>query len=159
MQVQIKILSELIGKNIPLPEYQTEGAAGLDLRACITDNIEVLPGKTVMIGTGIAIYIADKNYAAMILPRSGLGHKHGIVLGNTVGLIDSDYQGELMVSCWNRSENPYSIAVGQRFAQLIFTKVYQPQFEVVKDFVNTTRGANGFGSTGDTSKKIKETLL
>ena len=159
MQVQIKILSEMIGGSIPLPEYQTEGAAGLDLMACIRDDLVVAPGKTVMIGTGIAIYIADNNYAAMILPRSGLGHKHGIVLGNTIGLIDSDYQGELMVSCWNRSENPYTISVGQRFAQLIFTRVYQPQFEVVSDFVDTVRGTGGFGSTGDTNKKIKETLV
>ncbi len=147
MQVKVKIVNKLVGSKIPMPEYQTDGAAGLDLRAAIENDIVIDPNKTVMIGTGIAIYIADKNYAAMILPRSGLGHKHGIILGNTIGLIDSDYQGELMVSCWNRTNKEYTIEAGQRFAQLIFTRVYQPKFEMVSDFISSDRGKKGFGST------------
>lgn len=144
MKIQIKLMN----KKAQLPEFQTQGSAGLDLCACIENDCIIEPNDTVMIGTGIAIYLKDPRYAAMILPRSGLGHKHGIVLGNTVGLIDSDYQGELMVSCWNRGKEAYTLSVGQRFAQLIFTRVYQPEFEVVDDFIATQRGAGGFGSTG-----------
>lgn len=148
MQVQIKVVNALIGKQIPLPQYASIGAAGVDLHACIDQSLTIHADETIMVGTGIAIYVADPRYAAMILPRSGLGHKHGVVLGNTVGLIDSDYQGELMVSCWNRSKRPYTLAVGERFAQLVFTRVEQVEWAMVDDFVATERGIGGFGSTG-----------
>ena len=148
MQVQIKIIHDAVGTNIPLPQYATDGAAGMDLHACLDAPLVIAPNDTVMVGTGVAIYVADPHYAAMILPRSGLGHKHGIVLGNTVGLIDSDYQGELMVSCWNRSTKPYTMAVGERFAQLMFTRVQQVQWAVVDAFEESARGSGGFGSTG-----------
>jgi len=155
MRVQIKILNKKIGDSIDLPRYATSGSAGIDLRSCCDSDVSIAPGKTVMIGTGIAIYIGDPDYAAMILPRSGLGHKHGIILGNTIGLIDSDYQGELKVSCWNRGDSPYTIKVGERFAQLVFTRVYQSEMEIVSDFKSSARGSGGFGSTG-TDKVLEE---
>ena len=131
-----------------LPQYATPGAAGLDLRACIDDSVVLKPGETQLISTGLAIHIADPGYAAMILPRSGLGHKHGIVLGNLVGLIDSDYQGPLMVSCWNRGQTVFTLAPMERLAQLVIVPVMQAEFHVVDDFAATARGAGGFGSTG-----------
>ena len=146
--VQIKILNSKIGKEIPMPHYATGGSAGLDLRACLNEPLEVNPKDTQLIPTGIAIYLCNPNYAAMILPRSGLGHKHGIVLGNLVGLIDSDYQGELMISCWNRSDNTFTINPGERIAQMIIVPVVQTNFEIVSDFNDSVRGAGGFGHTG-----------
>ena len=131
-----------------LPQYATPGAAGLDLRACIDDTVVLNPGETQLIPTGLAIHIADPGYAAMILPRSGLGHKHGIVLGNLVGLIDSDYQGPLMVSCWNRGQTAFTLAPMERLAQLIIVPVVQAEFNVVDDFAASARGEGGFGSTG-----------
>ncbi|MCB1661972.1 MAG: dUTP diphosphatase [Pseudomonadales bacterium] len=147
-KLQIKILDPRIGNEIPLPEYATQGSAGLDLRACIDQDIALAPGQTLLIPTGLAIYLQDPQYAAMLLPRSGLGHKHGIVLGNLVGLIDSDYQGQLMVSCWNRGEASYTIKVGERIAQMIIVPVIQAQFEVVEEFISTERADGGFGHTG-----------
>lgn len=146
--VQVKILNDQLNKVIPLPHYATEGAAGLDLRACIDTAVTLKPGDTTLIPTGMAIYLQDPNYAAMILPRSGLGHKHGIVLGNLVGLIDSDYQGELLVSCWNRGNSIFTLQPGERVAQLIIVPVVQAQFEIVDTFTETLRGDGGFGSTG-----------
>lgn len=131
-----------------LPQYATPGAAGLDLRACIEDAIVLNPGETQLIPTGLSIHIADPGYAAMILPRSGLGHKHGIVLGNLVGLIDSDYQGPLMVSCWNRGQTAFTLAPMERLAQLVIVPVMQAEFHVVDDFAASARGEGGFGSTG-----------
>lgn len=147
-KLQLKILDQRLGDTIPLPEYATSGSAGLDLRACLDDDLELAPGQTQLIKTGMAIYIEDPSLAAMILPRSGLGHKHGIVLGNLVGLIDSDYQGELMVSCWNRGTEPFTIKVGERLAQLVLVPVVQAQFERVDEFTATERGAGGFGHSG-----------
>jgi len=146
--IQLKILDPRIGESFPLPRYETEGAAGLDLRACIDAPLTIEPGQTTLIPTGIAIYIAHANLAAVILPRSGLGHKHGLVLGNLVGLIDADYQGPLMVSCWNRSETAYTIQPGDRIAQLIFVPIVRAEFDVVADFKATERGAGGFGHSG-----------
>lgn len=146
--VQLKILNPKLGKEIALPQYATHGSAGLDLRACVEDALEVLPGATHLIPTGLAIYIENPALAGVILPRSGLGHKHGIVLGNLVGLIDSDYQGELMVSCWNRGDKPFTITVGERIAQLMIIPVIQAQFEIVGAFQTTSRGEGGFGHTG-----------
>jgi dUTP pyrophosphatase len=146
--IQLKRLDPRIGESIPLPTPATSGAAGLDLRACLTAPIEIAPNQTVLLPTGLAIYIADPKLAAVILPRSGLGHKHGIVLGNLVGLIDSDYQGELQISAWNRSQQPFVVSEGDRIAQLVFVPVVQVQFEVVEDFVSTERGSGGFGSSG-----------
>ncbi|AJQ93131.1 dUTP diphosphatase [Gynuella sunshinyii] len=146
--LQVKVLDERIGGEIPLPHYATSGSAGLDLRAALRHDQVIQPGETILIPTGLAIHIADPGYAAMILPRSGLGHKHGIVLGNLVGLIDSDYQGELMVSCWNRGNKAFEIVVGERIAQLIIVPVVQTEFEIVTDFDDSDRGAGGFGSTG-----------
>ena len=131
-----------------LPHYATAGSAGLDLRACISDKIVLEPGQTVLIPTGLAIHLADANYAAMILPRSGLGHKHGVVLGNLVGLIDSDYQGELMVSTWNRGNTAFTIEPFERIAQMVIVPVVQAQFNLVEDFDASDRGEGGFGSTG-----------
>jgi dUTP pyrophosphatase len=131
-----------------MPEYATEGAAGLDLRACLEAPLELRPGQAELIPTGLAIHIGDPGLAAAILPRSGLGHRHGIVLGNLVGLIDSDYQGELMVSCWNRGARPYTVAVGERIAQLVVVPVVRPRFQVVERFRPSARGAGGFGHTG-----------
>ncbi|SET03639.1 dUTP diphosphatase [Thorsellia anophelis] len=146
--IDIKIVNKLIGNTIELPQYATTGSAGLDLRACLEHAIELNPGQTVLVPTGIAIYIGDPSLAAMILPRSGLGHKHGIVLGNLVGLIDSDYQGELMVSAWNRGQTAFVIEPGERIAQLIFVPVVQANFNVVEEFNVTQRGEGGFGHTG-----------
>jgi dUTP pyrophosphatase len=146
--VQLKILNPKLGEEIPLPQYATQGSAGLDLRACLEEPLTVLPGMTHLIPTGLAIYIEDPSLAAIILPRSGLGHKHGIVLGNLVGLIDSDYQGELMVSCWNRGKEPFTMAVGERIAQLVIVPVVQAQFEIVTAFQSSSRGEGGFGHTG-----------
>lgn len=146
--IQLKILDSKIGSSIPLPELATDGSAGMDLRACIDDTLRIEPGAVELIPMGFAIYIADPGYAAMILPRSGLGHKHGIVLGNLVGLIDSDYQGQLFVSCWNRSAAAYEIEAGERIAQLVVVPVERPQFEIVQEFTATDRGTGGFGSSG-----------
>ncbi len=146
--LQIKILDPRIGKEIPLPEYATPGSAGMDLRACIDNSLTLKPGDTELIPTGMAIHISDPGYAATILPRSGLGHKHGIVLGNLVGLIDSDYQGQLFVSCWNRGNTEFTIDVGDRIAQLVILPVAQVEFEVVNEFSDSERGSGGFGHSG-----------
>ncbi|MFZ3154307.1 dUTP diphosphatase [Pseudomonas sp.] len=146
--LQAKILDPRLGNEFPLPHYATPGSAGLDLRAMLKQELVLEPGQTVLIPTGLAIYIGDPGLAAMILPRSGLGHKHGIVLGNLVGLIDSDYQGELMVSCWNRGQSAFSIAIGERIAQLILVPVVQAHFELVEQFDESQRGAGGFGHSG-----------
>ena len=148
MKVQVKVLDTRLGSEWPMPNYATTGSAGLDLRACVEAPISIEPGQTVLVKTGMAIYIEDPNYAGLILPRSGLGHKHGIVLGNLVGLIDSDYQGELMVSVWNRSQTAFSLEPGERLAQYVLVPVMQAQFDIVDDFVASDRGAGGFGSTG-----------
>ena len=147
-KIQLKVLDDRIGKQIPLPAHATEGSAGMDLRACIDQTITLEPGETELIPTGIAIHIEDPGLAATILPRSGLGHKHGIVLGNLVGLIDSDYQGQLFVSCWNRGSDSFTIEQGDRIAQLVFVPVVQADFEVVDDFYESGRGAGGFGHSG-----------
>lgn len=147
-KLQVRILDDRIGTDIPFPEYATPGSAGLDLRACLNAPLTVEPGETHLIPTGLSVHIADPSLAAMILPRSGLGHKHGIVLGNLVGLIDSDYQGELMVSCWNRGQTAFTIAIGERIAQLVLVPVVQADFEVVSEFGASARGEGGFGSTG-----------
>jgi len=147
-KIQLKILDPRIGHSIPLPQYATDGSAGMDLRAALDETTEIEPGKTLLIPTGMAIYVEDPNMAAVILPRSGLGHKHGIVLGNLVGLIDSDYQGQLFVSCWNRGNKSFTIEVGDRIAQLVIVPVIQADFEVVDDFVSTDRGVGGFGHSG-----------
>jgi dUTP pyrophosphatase len=146
--IQLKILNPRVGDTIPLPEYATDGSAGMDLRACIDEEILLKPGATLLIPTGLSIYIADPGLAATILPRSGLGHKHGVVLGNLVGLIDSDYQGELMVSCWNRGSESYTIHPGERIAQLVIVPVVQAKFEIVDEFDSSDRGDGGFGSSG-----------
>lgn len=147
-QIDLKILDNRIGTDFPLPAYATEGSAGLDLRALIEQPLVVEAGQTVLIPTGISIHIADPNLAAVILPRSGLGHKNGIVLGNLVGLIDSDYQGALMVSLWNRSNEAFTIEVGDRIAQLVFVPVVQASFNIVQEFNATERGEGGFGHSG-----------
>lgn len=146
--LQAKILDPRIGEQFPLPAYATTGSAGLDLRAMLKQDTVLEPGQTLLIPTGLSIYIGDPGLAAMILPRSGLGHKHGIVLGNLVGLIDSDYQGELMVSCWNRSQTPFTISIGERIAQLVLVPVVQARFELVEAFDESQRGAGGFGHSG-----------
>lgn len=146
--IQLKILDPRLGKEIPLPEYATDGSAGLDLRACLDEQLIVEPGETHLIPTGIAIHIDTPELASMILPRSGLGHKHGIVLGNLVGLIDSDYQGQLFVSCWNRGDTPFTIEIGDRIAQMVIVPVVQAKFEIVDEFDSSQRGAGGFGHTG-----------
>ncbi|WP_432455388.1 MULTISPECIES: dUTP diphosphatase [unclassified Agarivorans] len=147
-QIALKILDPRIGSTFPLPEYATPGSAGMDLRACLDQALELAPGQTELIPTGLAIHIADPGLAATILPRSGLGHKHGIVLGNLVGLIDSDYQGQLMVSCWNRGQSTFTIEPGERIAQLVFVPVVQASFEIVEDFDASQRGEGGFGHSG-----------
>jgi dUTP pyrophosphatase len=147
-EIQLKILDPRVGRDVPLPAHATAGSAGLDLRACIDAPIELVPGSTVLIPTGVAIHIGDTGLAAMILPRSGLGHKHGIVLGNLTGLIDSDYQGQIFVSCWNRGSATYTITPGERIAQMIFVPVVQAQFAVVDEFEESCRGAGGFGHSG-----------
>ncbi|WP_428412843.1 dUTP diphosphatase [Legionella sp.] len=146
--IQLKILDSRIGESIPLPTYATDGSAGLDLRVCINEPVQIAPQETVLLPTGISIYIGDPKLAAVILPRSGLGHKNGIVLGNLVGLIDSDYQGELKISCWNRSSEHFTINPGERIAQLVFVPVVQAAFELVNEFTETSRGEGGFGSSG-----------
>lgn len=146
--MQLKVLDKRLGKDIPMPSYGTEGSAGIDLRACLDAPVTLAPGETVLLPTGLSLFIEDPGLAAMILPRSGLGHKHGIVLGNLVGLIDSDYQGELMVSCWNRGQDSFTIDVGERIAQLIVVPVVQIDFQIVDEFAETARGTGGFGSTG-----------
>lgn len=146
MHIDVKIINPLIKDQ--LPHYATAGSAGLDLRACISEKITLEPGQTVLIPTGLAIHLADANYAAMILPRSGLGHKHGVVLGNLVGLIDSDYQGELMVSTWNRGQTAFVIEPFERIAQMVIVPVIQAHFNLVADFDASDRGVGGFGSTG-----------
>lgn len=147
-RLQAKILDARLGQEFPLPAYATEGSAGLDLRAMLKEPLTLEPGQTALLPTGLAIHIGDPQLAALILPRSGLGHKHGIVLGNLVGLIDSDYQGELMVSCWNRGDTPFCIAIGERIAQLVLVPVVQAQFELVNEFDASRRGAGGFGHSG-----------
>ena len=147
-KIDVKILDPRFGNQFPLPTHATSGSAGLDLRACLDDAIELAPGATVLLPTGLAIHIADPSLAAMVLPRSGLGHKHGVVLGNLVGLIDSDYQGQLMVSVWNRAQESFTIEPGERIAQMIFVPVVQAEFNVVEDFSATERGEGGFGHSG-----------
>ncbi|PSV44302.1 dUTP diphosphatase [Photobacterium sp. GB-36] len=146
--IDLKILDPRVGNEFPLPAYATEGSAGLDLRACLDEALTVAPGETHLVPTGLAIHIGDSNLAATILPRSGLGHKHGIVLGNLVGLIDSDYQGQLMVSVWNRGETTFTIEPGDRIAQLVFLPVVQAQFNIIENFNSTDRGEGGFGHSG-----------
>lgn len=146
--IQVKILDSRIGDTFPLPRYETQDSAGMDLRAALTETLTIAPGETHLIPTGISIYIGDPHLAAVILPRSGLGHKHGIVMGNLVGLIDADYQGPLMISCWNRGQVAYSIEPGDRVAQLVFLPIARVQFDIVKDFEETTRGTGGFGHSG-----------
>jgi dUTP pyrophosphatase len=147
-KIEFKILDNRIGNEIPLPEYATSGSAGLDLRACLTEATELKPGETLLIPTGLAIHINDHHIAAVILPRSGLGHKHGIVLGNLVGLIDSDYQGQIFVSCWNRGNTAFTINIGERLAQMVFVPVMQVALEQVEEFNESSRGEGGFGHTG-----------
>jgi dUTP pyrophosphatase len=146
--LKVRILDARIGKDFPLPQYARAGSAGLDLRACLDKPLPLEPGKAELLPTGLAIYVEDPGLAAVILPRSGLGHKHGIVLGNLVGLIDSDYQGQLMVSVWNRGREPYTVQPGERIAQLVIVPVVQVELEVVEDFAATSRGARGFGHSG-----------
>jgi dUTP pyrophosphatase len=146
--LKVRILDARLGREFPLPAYATEGSAGLDLRACLEAPLELAPGRAELIPTGLAIHLEDAQLAAVILPRSGLGHRHGIVLGNLVGLIDSDYQGQLMVSCWNRGAEPYTMAPGERIAQLLVVPVVQVELEVVADFAVSARGAGGFGHSG-----------
>lgn len=148
MRLQYKILDSRLGNEFPIPEYATSGSAGLDLRAMITEPLTIHPGQAELINTGMAIFIADPGYAGLILPRSGLGHKHGLVLGNLVGLIDADYQGELRVSCWNRGEQPYTIEPGERIAQLVIVPVQQVTLEAVTEFSASERQEGGFGHTG-----------
>ena len=148
MKVQVKVLDARLGQEWAMPAYATTGSAGLDLRACLDTAIDIAAGETVLVKTGLAIYIEDPNFAGLILPRSGLGHKHGIVLGNLVGLIDSDYQGELMISVWNRGQNTFRLEPGERLAQYVLVPVVQAEFEQVQEFVATERGAGGFGHTG-----------
>ncbi|WP_372871961.1 dUTP diphosphatase [Shewanella sp.] len=146
--IELKILDSRIGSEFPLPAYATPGSAGMDLRAMLDTAITIAPGETVLVPTGIAVHVADASLAAVILPRSGLGHKHGIVLGNLVGLIDSDYQGPLMVSCWNRSDKDYILEIGDRLAQLVFVPVVQAEFKLVDEFDTSSRGEGGFGHSG-----------
>ena len=148
MKVQVKVLDSRLGNEWPMPTYATTGSAGLDLRACVDAATVIEPGQTVLVKTGLSIYIEDPHFAGLILPRSGLGHKHGIVLGNLVGLIESDYQGELMVSVWNRSQTAFSLEPGERLAQYVLVPVIQAQFDIVNEFEATERGAGGFGHTG-----------
>lgn len=147
-KIDVKILDARVGAEFPLPTYATSGSAGLDLRACLDSALEITPGMTTLVPTGLAIHIGDPGLAAVILPRSGLGHKHGIVLGNLVGLIDSDYQGQLMVSVWNRGEQSFTLQPGDRLAQLVFVPVVQAEFNLVEDFDASSRGEGGFGHSG-----------
>lgn len=148
MKVQVKVLDKRLGNEWQMPSYATSGSAGLDLRACVDETTLIEPGQTILVKTGLAIYIENTQFAGLILPRSGLGHKHGIVLGNLVGLIDSDYQGELMVSVWNRSQTAFTLEPGERLAQYVLVPVVHAEFEQVEEFVATERGAGGFGHTG-----------
>ena len=148
MQIELKILDSRLGDAVPLPQPATSGSAGVDLRAMVEEDTRVEPGETQLIPTGMAIHISDPGHAAMILPRSGLGHKHGIVLGNLVGLIDSDYQGQLFVSVWNRGDTAFDVAVGERIAQLVIVPVVQPSWQLVDEFERSERGAGGFGHSG-----------
>jgi len=147
-KIQLKILDPRLGNEIALPSYATHGSAGLDLRACLEQAANLQPGESLLIPTGMAIHIQDPHLAAVILPRSGLGHKHGIVLGNLVGLIDSDYQGQLFVSCWNRGNSAFTIEIGERIAQMVFVPVVQAEFECVAEFDQSPRGSGGFGHSG-----------
>ncbi len=147
-KIQLKVLDPRLGAEFPLPGYATPGSAGVDLCACVHQTLRLEPGQTELIPTGIAIHMDDPGMAATLLPRSGLGHKHGVVLGNLVGLIDSDYQGQIFVSCWNRSQEPFAIEPGLRLAQMVFVPVIQAEFEIVEDFSASERGAGGFGHTG-----------
>jgi len=147
-KIQLKILDPRLGGEFPLPHYATDGSAGMDLRACIDEALEMAPGETQLIPTGMAIHVEDPNLAAILLPRSGLGHKHGIVLGNLVGLIDSDYQGQVFVSCWNRGNESFTVKPGERIAQMVVIPVVHADFEIVEEFVASERGAGGFGHTG-----------
>jgi dUTP pyrophosphatase len=147
-KIQLKILDSRIGDKFPMPAYATDGSAGIDLHACLDEALVIQPGETRLMGSGIAIHMGDPQLCAMILPRSGLGHKHGIVLGNLVGLIDSDYQGQLFVSCWNRGHEPFTIKIGERIAQIVFVPVARASFEVVEAFEESVRGEGGFGHSG-----------
>ncbi len=147
-KIKLKIFDPRIGNEFPLPHYATHGAAGMDLRACLDSVLEIHPGETHLIPAGLAIHIDDPSLAAVLLPRSGLGHKHGIVLGNLVGLVDSDYQGQVFVSCWNRGSQPFRIEPGERIAQMVFVPVVQAAFEIVDDFAESARGEGGFGHSG-----------
>ena len=146
--IELKILDPRIGDSIPLPHYATDGSAGMDMRACIDEPLTVAPGETVLVPTGLAIHVADPSLAAVLLPRSGLGHKHGLVLGNLTGLIDSDYQGQVFISCWNRSAKSYDVQPGERIAQMVFVPVEQVELKVVEEFDESDRGAGGFGHSG-----------
>lgn len=146
--IELKILDSRLGKTVPLPNYATDGSAGLDMRACIDEPLTVNPGDTELVPTGLAIHIGSSDLAAVLLPRSGLGHKHGLVLGNLTGLIDSDYQGQVFISCWNRSSKAYVIEPGERIAQMVFVPVEQVRFVVVDEFENSERGDGGFGHSG-----------
>lgn len=148
--IELKILDSRVGDSIELPHYATDGSAGLDMRACIDGPVTVKPGETVLIPTGLAIHIGDPGLAAVLLPRSGLGHKHGLVLGNLTGLIDSDYQGQVFISCWNRGSAPYEVKPAERIAQMVFVPVEQVRFEVVDEFADSDRGDGGFGHSGTT---------
>jgi len=147
-KIQLKIIDPRLGSEFPLPDYATAGAAGMDMRACVDAPLEIAPGETHLIPTGLAIHIEEAGLAAMLLPRSGLGHKHGIVLGNLVGLIDSDYQGQVFVSCWNRGSTSFTVEPGERIAQMVIVPVVHADFEIVDDFAASDRGAGGFGHTG-----------
>jgi dUTP pyrophosphatase len=147
-KIQLKILDPRLGGEFPLPHYATDGSAGMDMRACVDEALEMAPGETHLIPTGMAIHVEDPGLAAILLPRSGLGHKHGIVLGNLVGLIDSDYQGQVFVSCWNRGDESFTVKPGERIAQMVIVPVVHADFEIVEEFVSSERGAGGFGHTG-----------
>ena len=147
-KIQLKILDQRLGNEFPLPHYATDGSAGMDMRACLDAPLQLAPGETTLIPSGLAIHVADAGLAAVLLPRSGLGHKHGIVLGNLVGLIDSDYLGQVFVSCWNRGDETFTIQPGERIAQMVIVPVVRADFEIVDEFVDSDRGAGGFGHTG-----------
>jgi dUTP pyrophosphatase len=147
-KIQLKILDPRLGNEFPLPHYATDGSAGMDMRACLDEPLELAPGDTHLIPTGLAIHVADSSLAAVLLPRSGLGHKHGVVLGNLVGLIDSDYQGQVFVSCWNRGKKTFIVEPGERVAQMVIVPVVRAEFDIVEDFDTSERGAGGFGHTG-----------
>jgi dUTP pyrophosphatase len=147
-KIQLKLIDERLGREFPLPDYATEGSAGLDIRACVDEPQTIRPGETQLLPSGFALYIDDPGMAAVLLPRSGLGHKQGIVLGNLVGLIDSDYQGQVFVSCWNRGQDDFTINPGDRVAQMVIVPVVQARFEVVREFVDSARGSGGFGHSG-----------